>query len=348
MGGGIGSILGVVSLLGFIILFAGIALVVLSSSQGRSPRGGISLAVLGAIIGILFWIIGNGLLFVNVTEVAVITNTLTGNLETPRRPGTSVVIPGLQVATFYPTNQLDYTMSETDFEGTVGGDDAVDATTVDGQSVQLDVTIFYSINPEPESVNRFHTRWGQNWENFIRSTGRTVVRDIVATYRAEAIYGQGRVQMQAEVNALMQEQLEAEGFILNSVDIRGLNFSPSFVEAVEAAAAAEQRAVQARQEAERARTIANGERDAAISRAEGEAQSIILRAEAEAQALSLVSQQIAANPALIQYEYVRNLADNINIALVPSNSPFLFDFQSLGLGGTAVQPTPAPEANPGS
>ena len=285
MGGGIGSILGIVSLIGFVLLLAGIALVVLASSQGRSPRGGISLAVLGAIIGILFWIIGNGLLFVNVTEVAVITNTLSGNLEAPRRPGTSIIIPGLQVPTFYPTNQLDYTMSSTDFEGSVRGDDAVDATTIDGQSLELDVTIFYSINPEAESINRFHTRWGQNWENFIRSTGRTVVRDIVATYRAEAIYGQGRVQMQSEVNDLMRTEIEQEGFILNSVDIRGLTFSPSFVEAVEAAAAAEQRAVQARQEAERARTIANGERDAAISRAEGEAQSIILRAQAEAQAL---------------------------------------------------------------
>lgn len=347
MGGGIGSILGIVSLIGFVILFAGIALTVVASSQSRSPRGGISLAVLGAIIGVLFWIIGNGLLFVNVTEVAVITNTLSGNLESPRTPGTSIIIPGLQVPTFYPTNQLDYTMSATDFEGSVRGDDAVDATTVDGQSVQLDVTIFYSINPEQESINRFHRRWGQNWENFIRSTGRTVVRDIVATYRAEAIYGQGRVQMQTEVNELMRTEIEREGFILNSVDIRGLNFSPSFVEAVEAAAAAEQRAVQARQEAERARTIANGERDAAISRAEGEAQSIILRAEAEAQALSLVSQQIAANPALIQYEYVRNLADNINIALVPSNSPFLFDFNTL-TGQAAPTPTPVPETNPGS
>jgi regulator of protease activity HflC (stomatin/prohibitin superfamily) len=330
MSGGIGSILGILTLLGAVMFVAGIASVVVGASQGRSPRGGIGLAIIGAIIGILFWVVGNGLLFVNVTQVAVITNTLTGQLETPRRPGTSVIIPGLQTAVFYPTNQLDYTMSATAFEGQVSGDDAVDATTVDGQSVALDVTIFYSINPEPEAINRFHTRWGQNWENFIRSTGRTVVRDIVATFRAEAIYGQGRVQMQSQINELMRSELEREGFILNSVDVRGLNFSPSFVEAVEAAAAAEQRAVQARQEAERARTIAAGERDAAIARAEGEAQSIILRATAEAEALRLVSEQIAGNPALIQYEYVRNLSDNISIALVPSNSPFLFDFNNLG------------------
>lgn len=47
-----------------------------------------------------------------------------------------------------------------------------------------------------------------------------------------------------------------------------------------------------------------------------------------------MSEQIAANPSLIQYLYVQNLSDNVNIALVPSNSPFLFDFESLARPGT--------------
>jgi hypothetical protein len=43
----------------------------------------------------------------------------------------------------------------------------------------------------------------------------------------------------------------------------------------------------------------------------------------------LVSEQIAANPSLIQYMYVQNLSDNVRLILVPSSSPFLFDFNSL-------------------
>jgi len=31
----------------------------------------------------------------------------------------------------------------------------------------------------------------------------------------------------------------------------------------------------------------------------------------------------------VQYEYVQNLADNVSIILLPSNSPFLFDFNEL-------------------
>ena len=43
-----------------------------SSSQGKSPRGGVLLAVIGLVAGGLFTIIGNGLLFVDV-------NTLTSS-----------------------------------------------------------------------------------------------------------------------------------------------------------------------------------------------------------------------------------------------------------------------------
>ena len=54
-----------------------------------------------------------------------------------------------------------------------------------------------------------------------------------------------------------------------------------------------------------------------------------ISAAAEAEALRLISEQIAANPQLIQYQYVQNLSDQVRLILVPSNSPFLFDFNSL-------------------
>ena len=84
--------------------------------------------------------------------------------------------------------------------------------------------------------------------------------------------------------------------------------------------------------------------------AEGEAQAILLRAEAEAEALRIVSSEIANNPSLIPYLYVQNLSDNVNIALVPSNSPFLFDFagltDSLGTTTNALpEPTPRPTSS---
>jgi regulator of protease activity HflC (stomatin/prohibitin superfamily) len=189
------------------------------------------------------------------------------------------------------------------------------------------------------------------------------VRDIVSAYRADDIYGEKR----GEMEQLIQEQLTArmaeEGLILSDLLVRDINFSQLFTEAIEQAQIAEQESNQARlrvqqiqQEAEQARAQAEGQRDAAIARAEGEAQSIVLRAQAEAEGLRLVSQQIAANPALIQYQYIQQLAPNVRLITVPSNSPFLFDLESLAQTGdpdfvappvpeaqlTVPTPTPAP------
>jgi len=201
----------------------------------------------------------------------------------------------------------------------------------------VDVTILYSINPDPESINNFHIRWGNNFETeFIRPTARSVVRDAVSRYRAEDIYGEARTEMEQVMQDLMRERMAREGFLLTDLLVRGVRFSEQFTQSVEQKLVAEQQAQQAafqvqqeRQNAEQVRVRAQGAADAAVTEAQGRAQATVLQAQAEAEALRLVSQQIAANPALIQYLYVQNLSDNINLALVPSNTPYLFDLNSL-------------------
>src|SRR5262249_49763021 len=123
---------------------------------------------------------------------------------------------------------------------------------------------------------------------------------------------------------------------------------------------AQQQAEQAKQEAERKRTLAQGDADAAVTKAKGDAdatvekakgdaEAIKLQAAAQAQALDLINQQLSKNPLLIQWQYVEKLAGNVSLILMPANSPFLFDTQSLlgqagkgGSSGTPNQPTPQP------
>ncbi len=346
---GISSVLGALSVLGFLLFIGGIALVVLSSSQGRPIRNGILLAVVGIIAGLLFSVVSQGILIVQPTEIAVVFNTLSGQLETPRTQGTHIVVPVIQQITYLPLNQQEYTMSATPDEGQVRGDDAVEATTVDGQTVSLDVTIFYSI--DPTKANDVYKRWppvnpGESgYLTFIRSTARTVVRNIVATFRADAIYGQGRNAMQQQINEQMATEFAKEGFNLNAVNVRGLQFSDQFTQAIENKNAADQAAQQAaivvqqkQQEAEQVRAEALGARDAAITRAQGVAQATILQAQAQAEALRLVSEQIAANPMLIQYQYIQTVGPNIRLALVPSSSPFLFDFSDIAANSDFTAP----------
>ncbi len=346
---GVSSILGVLSLVGFLLFLGGIAIVVLSASQGRPVRSGIGLAVVGIVLGVLFSVVSQGILIVQPDEVAVVFNTLNGNLEQPRRSGTSIIIPVIQQVTIYPIRQQQYTMSDTAAEGAVQGKDAVAARTIDGQEVRLDLTILYGI--DPAQVNLVHQRWQNRYEaDFVRATARGIVRDVVSRYRAEDIYGQKRSELEDAIKAQLKTRMDEEGLLMTDVLVRDITFSDQFANSIEQAQIAQQEANRAalvvetrQQEANQLRAQAEGQRDAAITIAQGAAQATVLQAQAQAEALRLVSEQIAANPMLIQYQYIQTVGPNVKLALVPSNSPFLFDFSSIAANPDFTAP-PVPEA----
>lgn len=353
-----GGIFQLISVAGFALAAVGIALIVSAATRERPIRGGLLLTILGVVFGILFMVISWGVLVVGPTQVAVVFNSLTGRLEDPRRSGISIVIPGVQVVTMYPISQQEYTMSGIGMEGAREGNDAVEARSVDGQEVTMDVTILFRIKPEPENVNQIHLDWsdipGSYREALVRPVTRSVIRDVVSTFQAEEIYGEGRTAMQEQIETQLRGELEGRGFQLDNVLIRNVTFSPQFTDAIERKQIEEQELQRSRTEAERVRTEAGGRADAAIEAARGEAEAILVRAQAEAEALRLVSQQIAANPNLLQYIYISTLADNISLALIPSNTPFLFDSSTFTqLAPDFVPPAlpetetaPEPEATP--
>jgi regulator of protease activity HflC (stomatin/prohibitin superfamily) len=350
--GGISSLFGLLALLGFALFIGGIALAIVAASQGRPVRGGTFLALIGLIVGLLFSVISQGLVIVEPTQVAVTINTLTGTVEAPKRGGTHVIVPIVQrVAVFYPITQQEYTMSATEAEGAQRGDDSVVARTSDGQTVNMDITIIFRLIPD--EADQLYRGWSENYlSGFVRPTTRSLAREVVSQYTAEDIYGEARVQLGDDMEAVISERFAEEHLELTDLLVRDIDFSDEFTNAIEAKVVAEQQVEQAEREAERRRTEAAGLRDAAIARAEGEARATILQAQAEAEALRLVSEQVAANPALIQYLYVQNLSDNVSLALVPSNTPFLFDINSLlqqaipNFSAPAVPQVSTPEVSP--
>jgi regulator of protease activity HflC (stomatin/prohibitin superfamily) len=345
---GISSVLGALSLIGFLIFLGGIALVVLASSQGRPVRNGVMLAVVGIAAGVIFSAIGQGILLVQPTQVAVVVNTLNGQLDpNPRRGGTHIIVPVVQQAFAYPLVQQSVSM-----DGTQGATDEgeVVARSSDGQEVRLDISVIYSI--DPINVNTLHLNWQDRYANqFVVPQARGIIRDAVSGFEAADIYAGGREALSDTAAERLRVRLAQDGLVLSDLIIRDITFSAQYAEAIEQAQVAAQEAQRARlvvqqrqQEAEQLRVQAQGQRDAEITRAEGQAQATVLQARAEAEALRLVSEQIAANPTLIQYQYIQTLADNIRLALVPSNSPFLFDFESIAANPDFVAPA-VPESS---
>ena len=328
-----GGLLGIVAVLAFGVGILGVAFAFTLASQGRSARGGMLLALVGFAAGVVLFVISSGILIVQPARAAVIVNVLSGELEQPARaPGTSIIIPGLQEYIIYQTDQREYTMSGISSEGRLQGNDAVEALTEDGQEVRLDITVLYRI--EREDVNQIHLNWQNRYEaDFIRPTVRAVARDVVSQFEAEAIYGVKREELGNQIEDVVRTQMKMEGLTLTALLVRQIEFTDAFSQSIEEKQIEEQKRLRAETEAIRVQTEARGRADAAEEEARGRANARLIEAQAEAEALRVISDQIAANPNLIQYLYVANLSDNVSFALLPSNAPFIFnvdDFADLG------------------
>jgi prohibitin 2 len=335
---GIGTLFGFLAAFGFGAFLLGVALIVVNLSQNRPVRALVPLVAAGLVAGLAFSLVSAGVIVVAPQEVAVVFQTFSGDLDEPRNSGTHVIIPVMQEATIYPIAFQQVTMAgdQESGRGVSGNDDPVQVRTIDGQEVLLDVTIIFRINPA--EVNTVHRNWQQRYvDDLVVPVLRGFVRDVVSGYRAEAVYGESREAVQRAIEDAVSTRLSQEGFEVTDLIVRNVTFSSEeFAQSIERVQIAERQAEEAafrvqqeEQEAARVRVRAQGTRDAAIAEAEGEAEAVRLLAQAQADALGLVSEQLAANPLLIQYEYIRNLSDNVSLITLPSSSPFLFDMESL-------------------
>src|SRR5258707_15158520 len=157
------SILGFVSLVGWLMVIGGAGIAISNVAQNRSGRPGILLALVGLVVGILFFIASTGLVTVGATEVAVVFQSVGGDAATnslwpvPLGPGVHIIVPVINEPYIYSTEVRNYTMSKTSNEGAKGGDDSVAVRTSDGQQVYIDVSILYRI--DPDKANLIHLKY---------------------------------------------------------------------------------------------------------------------------------------------------------------------------------------------
>ncbi|MCD4684302.1 MAG: hypothetical protein K8S97_00010 [Anaerolineae bacterium] len=335
----ISLILNFVAIAGLALAGFGVFMAAQAVSRNDPARGGVLITVVGVIVAVLFFVMSAGVVEIQPSEVGVIFNVLSGELaENSLDPGLHIIIPGIQEVTIYSVAQQEYTVSSVPGEGAVQGDDAITALTQDGQEVTIDVTMIYNI--DPANAHLVHQRWQRRYEEgLIRSTLRAETRAALTSFRVEQIYGGERGLLVDEIEENIRASIQTEGFQLSSIKIRNITFSPEYVASIERKQVAQQEALEAefrvqerRQEAEQQRELARGDADASRIRAEG-----------EAEALRLINEQLAQNPLLLQWRYIEQLGDNVEIMVIPSNSPFLFDLESLtnATGGLTPEAAPA-------
>jgi regulator of protease activity HflC (stomatin/prohibitin superfamily) len=218
-------------------------------------------------------------------------------------------------------------MSVATAEGDVQGDDSIRARTRDGQEVNVDASVIYSI--DPNKVIQMHIEWQDRYQdNVVRPLARGIIRDTASQYGIEEIVSSKRAELEQVITDEMIIKLAENNLVLVDFILRDLHFTDEYAAAVEQKQIAEQNALQAqfvveqkRQEAEQARQTAQGQADAAVIAAQGEAEAILVKARAQAEANDVLSKSLT--PELLQYTYINKLSPNVQVMYLPSGTPLL-------------------------
>jgi regulator of protease activity HflC (stomatin/prohibitin superfamily) len=320
------------------ILAIGVAILIATQKVRQQPirrSGWIIGIVLGAAI--ILTLISAGLVFINPQDRGVVISAIMpeGYRQEALEPGLSWIVPFVENVIIYPVSKQTYTMSISPTEGQKMGDDSIEARTADGQKVLIDASVIFSI--DPQEIVQVHVDWQSRYDSdLVRPVTRGVIRDAVSQFGIEEVYSSKRDELVTNIESALDEAFSANGIILHNFVLRNISFSEEYAASVEQKQIAEQQAQEAsfviqqrKYEADQARATAEGLRDATILEAEGQAEAYLLAAKAEAEALELINQVINKNPNLINYLYIQQLAPNVRVMFLPSQSPYLFDLSPL-------------------
>ncbi len=335
----------------WLAFFLVLGILVMRASRKQAVKGLTSLLVGVFLFAAVISVISAGIVFVEPNERGVVISPYAfrapnGYLESAITPGLRWIVPGENVR-LYTISRQTYTMSAATSEGQLSGDDSIRARTKDGQEVFIDASVIFQV--DPVKVVNLHIDWQSRYQDeLVRPTTRGIIRDIASQYGIEEIVSSERASLESLITTTLEEKFLENNLVLVDFVLRDIHFSEEYAIAVEQKQIAEQQAQQAffvveskKQEAEQARQVAQGVADAAVIAAQGEADARIIQANAEAAALEKISAVIKSNPDLLTYEYIQKLAADIDVMLLPSDSPFLFPLPGAG-STTTVVPTAVP------
>jgi len=225
-------------------------LIYLSSGKSPSPKHRLAvraIAILVAGIAMIASLFKN-IVIIPAGQVGVME--LFGSVsERPLNPGIHLVNPFAEVEKF-STRLRD--IKET-----------VEATSQEGLAFSVDVSLQYKL--EPQKVVEVYKSIGSNETEIIISRFRSIIREVTATYPAEAIYSTKRQEVANQLRERLSEQIAPLGFIVEDALLREIKLPEKLQEAVQEKLAAEQEnrkmtftLEKERQEAERKRIEAKG------------------------------------------------------------------------------------------
>lgn len=213
--------------------------------------------------------------------------------------------------------------------------DNIEALSKETQDVTVVAELNYQV--DPAAVQQLYRTVGPNWLETL------VDPRILQYFKAETVkyntvdIGPRREEIRNAVRTVLDEDLRQYSITIVSLLIRNIDFTAEFKQSIEEKQIAAQNAIreeerirQRQAEAQQAIEQAKGEAEQARERARGDADAIRIRAEAQAAANRLLDASLTQQ--VIQWLAVDKLADDLDIALLPSGQGVIIDPTTL-LGG---------------
>jgi regulator of protease activity HflC (stomatin/prohibitin superfamily) len=200
----------------------------------------------------------------------------------------------------------------------------------------LHVTGILNYHLDPTNVNKLYQEVGLNYSDIIIVPAmQEAIKSATAQFKVERILIE-RAEIKDIIQNTLRQRLGENHIVVDAFSLADVSFSDEFDAAIERKQIAEQAAIQKQYELQAAEkdveiqlAKAEGDKKASVIAAEGRAQARKVEAEAEAEALDLIAQQLADNPALIQYEWATRLSPSIKTIMVPSGQDFIIDTDAL-------------------
>lgn len=280
------------------------------------------------------------IVFVHPQQTGVIVSILSpGGVRPEALPsGLHAIIPFLEFEHLYPIYWQTYTMSARIGEGDSVRDDSISARTSDGQEVLLDTSVIFRI--DQEQAVTIYIDWQDRYiEDFVRPIIRGYVRQQVSQFDVNEVNSSARADLEALLDRLLEEEFADKGIILDQFLLRNIAFTPEFASAIEQKQVALQGVERTRNEAQQTVNLAEGRATAIELEANAEANAIRRRAEGQADGLKLIADALAQDEQLLTYSYIDKLSPQIDVMLLPNDTPFLFPLPEINQQQNITQTT---------
>lgn len=197
----------------------------------------------------------------------------------------------------------------------------LDAFSSESQDVFIAAVV--NLRVDPRDVQELARTVGANYvERLVLPRLNQIVKDTTVIYKSVEV-APNREAIRQAVRQQLGEELAENSINVADLLITNIDFRPEFKAAIEEKVKAEQDALTEQNKVQ----ISRAQAEQRAATAQGEADRLRIEAQGQADANRLISESLT--PLLIQFQALQKLADNVQIALIPSGTGLIIDPATL-------------------